>query len=110
MTRRDILHRNVKLIEHAGKILAKAEIHRLTSERESSRKVRVAYQNLDRIDVYLDDRPLGRSLTVKRSKRIGHRLLSIPRNASAAGQLRLEGFRFNPQGQPALVAASRLVL
>ena len=110
MTRRDLLHRNVKLIERAGKILAKAEIQRLTSERESSRKVRVAYQNLDRIDAYLDDRPLGRSLTVKRSKRIGHRLLSIPRNASAAGQLRLEGFRFNPRGQPALVAASRLVL
>jgi len=110
MTRRDLLHRNVNLIERAGRILARAEIQRLTAERESSRKLRVAYQNLDRIDAYLDDRPLGRSLTVKRSKRIGHRLLSIPGNASAAGQLRLQGFRFNPQGQPELVAASRLVL
>jgi hypothetical protein len=110
MTRRDLLHRNVNLIEHAAKILARAEIQRLTAERESSRKVRVAYQNLDRIDAYLDDRPLGRSLAVKRSKRIGHRLLSIPWNASTAGQLRLEGFRHAPQRPDELVAATRLVL
>jgi Peptidase family S41 len=110
MTRRDLLHRNVNLIERAGRILARGEIQRLTAERESSRKVRVAYQNLDRIDAYLDDHPLGRSLTVKRSNRMGHRLLSIPRRTAAAGQLRLEGFRFNSQGRPALVAASRLVL
>jgi peptidase S41-like protein len=110
MTRRDLLHRNVNLIEHAAKILARAEIQRLTAERASSRKVRVAYRNLDFIDAYLDGRPLGRSLTVKRSKRIGHRVLPIPGNASAAGQLRLEGFRFNPQSRPALVAASRLIL
>jgi Periplasmic protease len=110
MTRKDLLHRNVNLIERAGRILARAEIQRLTAERESFRKVRVAYRNLDRIDAYLNDLPLGRSLAVKRSGRIGHRLLSIPGNASAADLLRLEGFRFNPQGQPALVAASRLVL
>jgi Peptidase family S41 len=110
MTPRDLLNRNADLIEHAGKILAMAEVQQLTAERESSRGVRVTYQNLDGIDAYLDDRPLGRSLSVKRSKRSAHRLLSIPRNASATGQLRLEGFRYNPQGQPALVAASRLVL
>jgi hypothetical protein len=110
MTRRDLLHRNVNLIKRVARILARAEIQRLTAERESSRKVRVAYQNLDRIDAYLNDRPLGGSLAVKRSKRIGHRVLPIPGNASAAGQLRLEGFRFNPRGQPALVASSRLVL
>ena len=110
MTRRDLLHRNVNLIERAGRILARAEIQRLIAERESSRKVRVAYQNLDRIDAYLDDRPLGRSLAVKRSKRIGHRLLSIPGNASTSGQLRLEGFRHAPQQPDELVAATRLVL
>jgi hypothetical protein len=111
MTRPDLLDRNVDLIEHAGKILAIDEVQRLTAERESSRKVRVAYQNLDRIDAYLDDRPLARSLTVKRSKRIGHRLLPIPGNASAtAGQLRLEGFRHVPQRPDELVAATRLVL
>ena len=110
MTRKDLLHRNVKLIERAGKILARAEIQRLTSKRKSSRRVRVAYQNLDRIDAYLDDRPLGRPLTVKRSKRLGHRLLSIPRNVSAAGQLRLEGFRHLRQGPDELVAATRLAL
>jgi hypothetical protein len=110
MTRKDLLHRNVKLIERAGKILAKAEIQRLTSERKSSRRVRVAYRNLDRIDAYLDNRPLGRPFTVKRSKRLGHRLLSIPGNVSATGQLRLEGFRHLRQGPDELVAATRLVL
>jgi hypothetical protein len=110
MTRRDLLYRNVNLIERAGRILARAEIQRLTAERESSRKVRLAYQNLDRIDAYLDDRPLGKSLTVKRSRRIGHRLLPIPANASAAGQLRLEGFRRRPQQRDKFVAATRLVL
>jgi hypothetical protein len=110
MTRRDLLHRNVKLIERAGRILARAEIQRLTVERESSRKVRIAYQNLDRIDAYLDERPLGGSLAVKRSKRTGHRLLSIPGNASTTGQLRLEGFRHVPQRPDEVVAATRLVL
>ena len=109
MTGRDLLHRNADLIERAGKILARAEVQRLTAERKSSREVRVAYQNLDRIDAYLDDRSLGKSLAVKRSKRIGHRLLSIPRNASATGQLRLEGFRHVPQRPDELVAATRLV-
>lgn len=110
MTPRDLLHCNADLIEHAGKILATAEIQRLTAQRESSRGVRVTYQNVDRIDAYLDDRPLGRSLTVKRSKRVAHRLLSIPGNASTTGQLRLEGFRHVRQRPDELVAATRLVL
>ena len=99
------------LIQHAGRILARAEAQRLTAEREDPRRVRVEYQNLDRIDAYLDDRPLGTSVTVKRSKRIANRLLSIPRNASAmAGHLRLEGFRRRPQQRDRFVAATRLVL
>jgi Peptidase family S41 len=110
MTLRDLLHRNVDLIERAGKILATAEVQRLTAERKSSREVRVAYQNLDRIDAYLEGRSLGKSLAVKRSKRIGHRLLSIPGNASATGQLHLEGFRHVPRRPDKLVAATRLVL
>jgi hypothetical protein len=111
MTRQDLLKRNVDLIEHAGRILARTEVQRLTAERETSRQVRIEYQNLDRIDAYLDDRPMGRSLTVKRSKRIANRLLSIPRNASrTARQLRLEGFRRVPQQADELVAATRLVL
>jgi hypothetical protein len=110
MTRRDLLQRNTDLIEHAGKILAIAEVQQLTAERKSSREVRVAYRNLDRIDAYLDDRPMGKSLTVKRSKQIGHRLLSIPGSASATGKLCLEGFRHVPQRPDELVAATRLVL
>jgi hypothetical protein len=110
MTGRDLLDRNLDLIEHAGKILATAEVQRLTAERESPRKVRVTYRNLDRIDAYLDDRPLGRSITVKRSKRIAHRSVSIAGKASGTGQLRLEGFRRVPQRPDELVAATRLVL
>jgi len=111
MTRQDLLNRNVDLIQHAGRILARAEAQRLTAEREDSRRVRVEYQNLDRIDAYLDDRPLGTSVNVKRSKRIANRLLFIPRNASAmAGHVRLEGFRRRPQQRDRFVAATRLVL
>jgi Peptidase family S41 len=110
MTPRDLLHGNADLIEHAGKILALHELQLLTAERKNSRGVRVAYRNLDRIDAYLDDRPLGRSVTVKRSKSVAHRMLSIPGNVSAAGQLRLEGFRHVSQRPDALVAATRLPL
>jgi len=111
MTRPDLLNRNVDLIHHAGRILARAEVQRLIAERKNSRQVRIAYQNLDRIDAYLGDRPLATINTVKRSKQIVNRLLSIPRNASAiAGHLRLEGFRHRGQRPDELVAATRLVL
>jgi Peptidase family S41 len=110
MTPRDLLHCNVDLIDHAGEILAIAESQQLTAERKSSREVRITYQNLDRIDAYLDDRPLGKSLIVKRSKRVAHRLLSIPKNTSTTGQLRLEGFRHVSQLPDELVAATRLLL
>ena len=110
MTRRDLLECNADLIEHAGEILKAAKVQRLTAERKSPRKVRVTYRNLNRIDAYLDDRPLGRSITVKRSKRIVHRSLYIPGDASAKGLLRLEGFRHVPQQSDELVAATRLVL
>ena len=71
------------LIEHAGKILARAEIQRLIAERESSHGVRVAYQDLDRIDAYLDDRPLGKGLSLKRSKGLRIDCCPFLGNASA---------------------------
>jgi C-terminal processing protease CtpA/Prc len=111
MTRRDILERNVDLIEHAGKILKKRPIQRLTVERLRPGAVGIGYKNLDRIDVYLDDRPLQASLPVKRSSRLKYRSLPLRRKmVGSARELRLQGFRFNPQGQPELVAATRLVL
>jgi Peptidase family S41 len=111
MTRRDILERNVDLIEHAGKILKKRPVQRLIVEKLRPGAVGIGYENLDRIDVYLDDRPLQASLNVKRSSRLKYRSLPLRRKmVGSARELRLQGFRFNPQGQPALVAASRLVL
>jgi hypothetical protein len=111
MTRRDILERNVDLIEHAGKILKKSPVQQLIVEKLRSSTVRIGYDNLDRIDVYLDDRPLQASLNVKRSSRLKYRSLPLRRKmVGSARKLRLQGFRFNPQGQPELVAASRLVL
>jgi hypothetical protein len=111
MTRRDILERNVDLIEHAGKILKERPIQRLIAEKLRPGAVGIGYENLDRIDVYLDDRPLQASLHVKRSSRLNYRSLPLRRKMiGSARELRLQGFRFNPQGQPELVAATRLVL
>jgi hypothetical protein len=111
MTRRDILERNVDLIEHAGKILKKSPVQRLLVEKQRPGTVRIGYENLDRIDVYLDDRPVRASLNVKRSSRLKYRSLPLTRKMSgSARELRLQGFRSNPQGQPELVAATRLVL
>jgi hypothetical protein len=111
MTRRDLLHRNVDLIEHAGKILKKRPVQRLIVEKLRPSTVGIGYENLLRIDVYLDDRPLQASLNVKRSSDLKYRALPLRRKiVGSARELRLQGFRLNPQGQPELVAASRLVL
>ena len=111
MTRRDILERNLDLIERAAKILRKKEVQRLTVERQSPSKVRIRCQNLDRVDVYLDYRPLQGSLKVKRSSRLTQRLLTLTKKtAGTARQLRLEGFRRNEHGRDQLVAATRLSL
>jgi hypothetical protein len=111
MTRRDLLHRNVDLIEHAGKILKKRPVQRLIVEKLRPGTVGIGYENLHRIDVYLDDRPLQASLNVKRSSDLKYRALPLRRKiVGSARELRLQGFRLNPQGQPELVAASRLVL
>jgi hypothetical protein len=111
ITRRDILERNVDLIERAGKILKKSPVQRLTVKRERPGTVQIGYENLDRIDAYLDDRPLRASLNVKRSSRLKQRLLPLTaKTTGSARQLWLEGFRSNPQGRPELVAATRLSL
>jgi len=111
MTRRDLLHRNVDLIEHAGKILKKRPVQRLIVEKLRPGTVGIGYENLHRIDVYLDDRPLQASLNVKRSSDLKYHALPLRRKiVGSARELRLQGFRLNPQGQPELVAASRLVL
>jgi len=111
MTRRDILERNVDLIERAGKILKDGPVQRLVVKYKRPGSLSIGYENLDRIDLYLDDRPLQTSLNVKRSSRLNYRSLPLTRKTiGSARELRLQGFRSNPQGQPELVAATRLVL
>ena len=112
ITRRDVLERNIDLIAHAGKILKTRDVQRLSAKPMASGKVRITYQNLSRIDVYLGDHPLQKSLEVKRSPRLGRMLLSLPRKGvrPPGGELRLEGFRLDRQRRDQLVAATRLTL
>jgi C-terminal processing protease CtpA/Prc len=110
MTRRDVLERNIDLIERAGKILKKLPVQRLVGERKGD-DVQVSYVNLDRIDAYLDDRPLQESLDVKRSPHVAQLVISIGKEKlGSASQLRLEGFRSSREGLSALVAATRVDL
>jgi hypothetical protein len=111
MTRRDLLQRNIDLIERAGKILKKGSIQKLTAIRAANDEVELTYQNLDWIDAYLDDRPLQGTVEVKRSSRPAKLALSLPEiKPGVARQLRFEGFRRQRSGPPALVVATRLAL
>lgn len=110
MTRRDLLERNVDLIEHAAKLLKEKPKQRLIAERVGD-DVKVTYKNLERIDSYLDDRPLQESLRVKRSPRIAAQTIMLRgKDLGGAKYLRLEGFRAGKSGRQKLVAATRLAL
>jgi Amidohydrolase family/Peptidase family S41 len=61
MTRDDVLHGNRDLIEHAASLLKEAPKHRLECEVESAGDelvLRVRAENVDRVDVYVDLRPV----------------------------------------------------
>lgn len=87
ITRRDVLERNVELIEAAAKLLHAKKKYRLQGHKEKGRQCRVTCQNIDRLDVYLDDRPL-RSLDVKPPSAV----FTLPARLGGARQLRLLGF------------------
>jgi hypothetical protein len=111
LTRRDVLERNRDLIERAAKILSKQPVQRLICERQKAGSIRIKYQNLDRIDAYVDGQPARGSLKVERSARLKHRTLSLPSQIiGSAKELRLEGYRINPRQDAELVAATRLPL
>jgi C-terminal processing protease CtpA/Prc len=99
LTRRDVLERNVDLIEKAAALLSRKPTQLLSAAR-SGRQVRVRCDNVDRIDAYLDDRPLT-SKAVRRNSLV----FSLGTDRPKARQMRLEGFR---GGQ--LVAATRVAL
>jgi hypothetical protein len=102
VTRRDLLERNIDLVESAGALLAGLPKQRLTAAPDGRSGFRVACTNLDRVDAYLDDRPLSSQAVRRKSFR-----LAIPAKSRFPGakQLRLQGFR---QGE--LVAATRVPL
>jgi hypothetical protein len=60
MTRDDVLLANIDLINHAGRLLATQTHHSLAYkiEREDPSTVAVATTNIDRVDVYIGNRPL----------------------------------------------------
>ena len=61
MTRKDLLERNVDLIEHAGELLGGKTVYVLNviSRRidGDDLELEIRTQNLDRLDTYLDERP-----------------------------------------------------
>ena len=61
MTREDVLHGNQDLLDAAGALLAGATVHRLGVEIEELAggvlELTIHTQNVDRVDVWLDDRP-----------------------------------------------------
>jgi hypothetical protein len=62
MTRADLLEGNVDLLNRAGALLAAMPVRRLdlkTSFSGTTLNVEIDVQNLDRVDVYLDDRPIS---------------------------------------------------
>lgn len=111
LTRRDVLERNRDLIERAAKILKKQPVQRLIGERLKKGSILIRYQNLDRIDAYIDGHPARASLKVKRSPRLQRRTLTLPSQiVGSTRELRLEGYRSNSRAGAELVAATRLPL
>jgi hypothetical protein len=99
MTRRDVLERNVDLINHAVSILSRQPVQSLRADMGRAGSCRVTGENVDRVDAYVDDHPRSSRTTASGRSRFAIR---PPRRAR---QLRLEGFR---RGE--LVAATRLPL
>jgi hypothetical protein len=101
-TRKDLLERNVDLINRAAVLLSKQPWQRLVALRAGSSVFKVTCDNIEQVDAFLDDHPLG----VHRVR--GQEFsLKVPRGrqTSHAKNLRLNGFR---RGE--LVAATRVPL
>ena len=103
MTRRDVLEGNVDLLERAGALLAALPVRGLEAhaERGAGGKltVKLEVRNLDRADVFLDDRPWASVDLAEGSSSISLK------DAAAAGTVRIEGF-----SDGKLVAARTIVL
>jgi hypothetical protein len=90
MTRDDLLAGNKDLLDAAGKLLKRMPVRRLavtTSLAGGTTTVRIDAGGIDRVDLYVDDRPVI-------TEDIGPNPLSVEIENAAAGQmLRVDGFR-----------------
>jgi hypothetical protein len=90
MTRRDVLEGNQDLLDRAGGLLAALPVRRLEVQGEvgadSTLRLELEVANLDRADVYVDDRPRASvDLT-------GGTATVTVENAAGVGSVRVEGF------------------
>jgi hypothetical protein len=90
MTRRDVLEGNVDLLDRAGELLAALPVRRLEVHAEMGADGRLTVDlvasNLDRADVYVDDRPRA-SVDLA-----GETSAVSVEDAADAGSVRVEGF------------------
>lgn len=103
-TRKDVLYRNVDLINHAARLLSALPRQRMKATPAGRARVRVETANIDCVDVYLQDRPFASHPVARAERSAASFTLTMPASRLRL-RLRLEGFR---KGR--LVAVERLRL
>lgn len=104
LTRRDVLERNVDLINRAARILSRQPWQELMVEKADARTFLVKSTNIEMVDAYVDNHPVDHKVVRGRLDKSVKFGLSLPGSRRPSGSvLRLEGFRDNN-----LVATARL--
>jgi hypothetical protein len=95
MTRQDVLERNVDLIRKATDIVAAETVYSLSGQAfpAQPRRVQVQGQNITRVDVHFEGRPVG---TLDLAN--GQATLDLPAWVQPPGTLELRGFSGNTLG------------
>jgi hypothetical protein len=103
LTRRDVLEGNLDLLDRAGKLLAALPVRRLEVHADmgadGTLTLELKVDNLDRADVYVDDRPRGSVNVTNGSATV------VVTGVAGARSARVEGF-----SEGDLVAARRITL
>ena len=101
MTEDDVLRGNIDLIQHAAALLAQETPHLLSARADWSRPggavVEVLGQNITRVDLYQDGRPIG-----SQDLSTGAAIISLPSDLNSARPLMLRGF----EGERIVAAAT----
>jgi hypothetical protein len=104
MTRRDVLEGNLDLIAHAGEILPSMPRYKLEATIESSDvdtvRISIETENLDRLDVNVNDRPV-QSIDLKDTQV----KISISKSDAESFEIELKGYK-----KTKLVAARRIAV